>query len=67
MRTFGEIKPRTVSSDGPRQMTYGENAKKKGEPEEEEEYLLVDGYNIIFAWDELRELSKITIDGPGRS
>ena len=63
VRTFGEIKPRTVSSDGPRQMTYGENAKKKGEPEEEEEYLLVDGYNIIFAWDELRELSKITIDG----
>ena len=63
VRTFGEIKPRTVLSDGPRQMTYGENAKKKGEPEEEEEYLLVDGYNIIFAWDELRELSKITIDG----
>ncbi|MDO4438116.1 MAG: TetM/TetW/TetO/TetS family tetracycline resistance ribosomal protection protein [Eubacteriales bacterium] len=25
-------------------------------------YLLVDGYNIIFAWDELRELSKINID-----
>ncbi len=26
------------------------------------EYLLVDGYNIIFAWDELRELSAISID-----
>ena len=26
------------------------------------EYLLVDGYNIIFAWDELRELSRISID-----
>ena len=26
-------------------------------------YLLVDGYNIIFAWDELRELAKINIDG----
>lgn len=25
-------------------------------------YLLVDGYNIIFAWDELRELSKVHID-----
>ncbi len=25
---------------------------------EGEEYLLVDGYNIIFAWDELRELSE---------
>ena len=26
-----------------------------------EEYLLVDGYNIIFAWDELRELSKVDL------
>ncbi|MBQ9014721.1 MAG: TetM/TetW/TetO/TetS family tetracycline resistance ribosomal protection protein [Firmicutes bacterium] len=26
------------------------------------EILLVDGYNIIFAWEELRELSKISID-----
>ena len=25
-------------------------------------YLLVDGYNIIFAWDELRELSKLNLD-----
>ena len=28
----------------------------------EKEYLLVDGYNIIFAWEELKELSKINID-----
>ncbi|MBP3384107.1 MAG: TetM/TetW/TetO/TetS family tetracycline resistance ribosomal protection protein [Firmicutes bacterium] len=27
------------------------------------EYLLVDGYNIIFAWDELKELAKVNIDG----
>ncbi len=26
-------------------------------------YLLVDGYNIIFAWEELRELTKINLDG----
>ena len=26
-----------------------------------EEYLLVDGYNIIFAWDELRELSEVDL------
>lgn len=29
----------------------------------EEEYLLVDGYNIIFAWDELRELAQDDISG----
>ncbi len=27
------------------------------------EYLLVDGYNIIFAWDDLKELATVTIDG----
>lgn len=30
--------------------------------EEKEEYLLVDGYNIIFAWEELRGLSEVNID-----
>ena len=28
-----------------------------------EEYLLVDGYNIIFAWEDLNELAKTNIDG----
>ncbi|WP_167957433.1 translation factor GTPase family protein [Anaerosporobacter faecicola] len=28
-----------------------------------EEYLLVDGYNIIFAWEELNQLAKINMDG----
>lgn len=28
-----------------------------------EEYLLVDGYNIIFAWEELKELAETNMDG----
>lgn len=28
-----------------------------------EKYLLIDGYNVIFAWDELNELAKTNIDG----
>lgn len=28
-----------------------------------ESYLLVDGYNIIFAWEELRELAAVNLDG----
>ncbi|MCQ8200452.1 NYN domain-containing protein, partial [Vibrio parahaemolyticus] len=28
-----------------------------------EKYLLVDGYNVIFAWDDLRELAETNIDG----
>ncbi len=31
--------------------------------EETDEYLLVDGYNIIFAWDELKALAQETIEG----
>ncbi len=30
--------------------------------EKKEDCLLVDGYNIIFAWEELRELAKVNID-----
>ncbi len=28
-----------------------------------DEYLLVDGYNILYAWDDLRELMQVTVDG----
>lgn len=31
--------------------------------EKKERYLLVDGYNIIFAWEDLKELAKASIDG----
>lgn len=29
---------------------------------ENTEYLLVDGYNVVFAWDDLNELAKVNID-----
>ena len=38
----------------------GPRGKKRGN---REEYLLVDGYNIIFAWDELRKLSETNVEG----
>ena len=31
--------------------------------EKKEEYLLVDGYNVIFAWEDLRELAGVSLDG----
>ncbi len=41
-----------------------DTGQKAGKPKQEKkEYLLVDGYNIIFAWDELKELSEVNIDG----
>ena len=36
----------------------------KGTPEQHRErYLLVDGYNIIFAWEELREMARDNVEG----
>jgi predicted RNA-binding protein with PIN domain len=34
----------------------------KGTGNPREDYLLVDGYNIIFAWDELKELAAVSLD-----
>lgn len=31
--------------------------------EKREEYLLVDGYNVIFAWEDLKELAGVNLDG----
>ena len=61
-RTYGPIKS-TVGQNantGPRRVTGTEAPKKyrKPKPKPEKEYLLVDGYNIIFAWDELRNLAQ---------
>ena len=35
--------------------------KMKARPRPEKEYLLVDGYNMIFAWEELRDLAKADV------
>nr|WP_294469126.1 TetM/TetW/TetO/TetS family tetracycline resistance ribosomal protection protein [uncultured Sellimonas sp.] len=53
-RKYGYQKQKTKAPSRAPKTVY---VKKK----EEEEYLLVDGYNIIFAWEELKELSKINI------
>lgn len=40
-----------------------DDTKYRGEVKPQEEYLLVDGYNIIFAWEELCELAQTNLDG----
>ena len=47
---------RTVRADLP-----STKERKPKKQKNAEEYLLVDGYNIIFAWDELKELAKENI------
>lgn len=42
---------------------------KEGQPYEyhpkkrKEEYILIDGYNVIFAWEELKDMAAVTLDG----
>ncbi len=64
-RTYGERKRRTSEERITRRVSHENSRPYKGKPagSREEEYLLVDGYNIIFAWEELRELAKVTVDG----
>lgn len=64
-RTFGPPKERPENGQARREV-FGKTTKEKPyvyRPKERlPEYLLVDGYNVIFAWEELRELAKINID-----
>lgn len=62
VRTYGEIDRRSFSEkhkQSPPIKKEKEFVYKKKEPIEQ--YLLVDGYNIIFAWEDLSELAKTNI------
>ena len=63
-RTYGPVKSRSFRP-APRAASPKREKPWKGlKPRPAgEEYLLVDGYNIIHAWDELRELAKADLDG----
>ena len=62
-RTYGSAKrPKEVLS-GRVTRTYSERPIRRHRMVPEKEYLLVDGYNIIFAWEDLKELAEVNIDG----
>lgn len=67
-RTFGESKREKALSERKRigRASLGNPVIRERtweKPEPMEEYLLVDGYNIIFSWEELKDLSKVSMDG----
>ena len=78
-RTFGEVKRRTGAGDTNlgyerREMEKTHSyASKLRRPQESpyprkpvktpEEYLIVDGYNVIYAWDELKRIAAENLDG----
>lgn len=65
-RTFGPIKQSVIytpSRLGYEKKTTTSQALPNNRPKQyKKEYLLVDGYNIIFSWDELSELAKENMD-----
>ncbi len=64
-RTYGPIKRERNTYSAPviREAASGTERYRPAKAENRDEYLLVDGYNIIFAWDELRDLARTNIDG----
>lgn len=77
-RTFGAVTKKLKSDTTGNLGYEARKKRKKKEPDEEylenlarykknkykdiKQYLLVDGYNIIFSWEELNELSKVSLD-----
>lgn len=61
LRTYGKIERRRPVAE--RRVESPEERKKRIRKEQLEEYLLVDGYNVIFAWEDLKELAKVNIEG----
>ena len=60
IRTYGRVERKADRL--PKTVTAGKTPKAKKDEEGVQEYLLVDGYNVIFAWDDLKELAKENIE-----
>lgn len=56
------LQKRTQGSIGPRVIEGEQGYQKTKSTEIQKEYLVVDGYNIIFAWEELKSLAKTSMD-----
>ena len=70
-KTYGETKRRDLLPNEERRKYEPRHSLEEGPREIKprftgEEYLLVDGYNVIFAWDELRKLAETSVDAARR-
>ena len=61
-RTYGPVKNRSFQP--PRSAAVSEEHEKRSVPDRtpQKEYLLVYGYNIIFAWEELKKIARDNLD-----
>ena len=65
-RTYGAVKRREFR-ERKQDVTFSEHTPAKGPAPKLPEYLLVDGYNIIFAWDELKGLAAESLQAARQS
>lgn len=69
-QTYGPIKQRGTAGDTYAALHTMPDVPYATQPTplytQEPEYLLVDGYNIIFAWDDLKELAQTNLDATRR-
>ncbi len=65
-RTYGPVRRQPGHTEsrsiGSRQVKPPVRRARERKWDQMEDYLLVDGYNIIFAWEDLKELSKFSLD-----
>ena len=59
----GEVRQWKKSSRAAQVYEYGTSAKKPKPEPKKEKYLLIDGYNVIFAWQQLKDIAAVNIDG----
>ncbi len=61
-RTYGPAKSRQLLAPVPKETPAPAAPEEKREPLPDREILLVDGYNVLFAWDEWKELLGESFD-----
>ncbi len=62
-KSEGENKRNNWKKSRNEQDYFDYKGSKSVNSEPREKYLLFDGYNVIFAWDDLKELAAVNIDG----
>lgn len=65
-QTYGRIERKKSGWEKAPQRIHAQKSEYKPKTSHmvsKEQYLLVDGYNIIFAWEELKEVAKVNIEG----
>lgn len=60
IRTYGRIERK--AENGPKKFSTGTAEKVSKEAKPVKEYLLVDGYNVIHAWPDLKELAQMNFE-----